>query len=101
MTGPMSAAQNMALDEVLTIRAGKGLSPPTLRFLQFSPDAALVGYNQQVARELRVDYCRENGIDLNRRITGGGALLFQSSALGWELVAPRALSPLWGTMPPR
>jgi lipoate-protein ligase A len=94
--GPMSAAHNMALDEVLTIRAGKGLSPPTLRFLQFSPDAALVGYNQQVARELRVDYCRANGIDLGRRITGGGALLFQSSALGWELVAPQGVEPFVG-----
>jgi lipoate-protein ligase A len=95
-TGPMSAARQMALDEVLTRRAGKDLSPPTMRFLHFNPDAALVGYNQQVARELRVSYCQENGIDLNRRISGGGALLFQSSALGWELVAPQGTEPFVG-----
>ena len=83
----------MALDEVLTRRAGAGLSPPTLRFLRFSPDAALVGYHQQMERELRVDYCREQGIDLGRRLTGGGAILFQESALGWELIAP------WGQHP--
>ncbi|MCB2226121.1 MAG: DUF116 domain-containing protein [Desulfarculaceae bacterium] len=91
--GPLSAAENMALDEVLTRRAGAGLSPPTLRFLVFQPDAALVGYHQQMERELRLDYCREHGIALGRRLTGGGAILFQSSALGWELIAP------WGEPP--
>ena len=94
--GPLSAAANMALDEVLTRRAGQGLSPPTLRFLQFSPDAALLGYHQQAARELRLDYCREQGIDINRRLTGGGALLFQGSALGWELIAPLGQNPFGG-----
>ncbi|MCB2185803.1 MAG: DUF116 domain-containing protein [Deltaproteobacteria bacterium] len=94
--GPLSAAANMALDEILTRRAGAGESPPTLRFLQFSPDAALVGYHQETARELRLDYCREVGIDLNRRLTGGGAILFQGSALGWELVAPLGQPPFRG-----
>eukprot|EP01022_Parablepharisma_sp_SALTPOND_P027189 TRINITY_DN6594_c0_g1_i1.p1 TRINITY_DN6594_c0_g1~~TRINITY_DN6594_c0_g1_i1.p1 ORF type:complete len:503 (+),score=219.78 TRINITY_DN6594_c0_g1_i1:275-1783(+) len=86
----------MALDEVLTRRAGAGLSPPTLRFLQFSPPAALVGYHQQMERELRVDYCREQGIDLGRRLTGGGAILFQESALGWELVSSWGQAPFSG-----
>ncbi len=90
----------MALDEVLTRRAGAGLSPPTLRFLQFSPPAALVGYHQQMERELRVDYCREQGIDLGRRLTGGGALLFQESALGWELIAPWGQAPFVGGFGP-
>ncbi|RJX31660.1 MAG: DUF116 domain-containing protein [Desulfarculus sp.] len=95
-TGLMTAAENMALDEVLTRRAGAGLSPPTLRFLRFSPDAALVGYHQEVERELRLDYCREQGIEVNRRLTGGGAILFQGSALGWELVAPLGAPPFQG-----
>jgi lipoate-protein ligase A len=86
----------MALDEVLTRRAGQGLSPPTLRFLQFMPDAALLGYHQEAERELRLDFCRENGIEVNRRLTGGGALLFQSSALGWELIAPQGEGPFSG-----
>jgi lipoate-protein ligase A len=94
--GHLSAAENMALDEVLTRRAGQGLSSPTLRFLQFAPDAALLGYHQEAERELRLDFCRENGIDVNRRLTGGGALLFQSSALGWELIAPQGHGPFSG-----
>ena len=90
-TGLMTAAENMGLDEVLTRRAGQGLSPPTLRFLRFAPDAALVGYHQEVERELRLCYCQEQGIDINRRLTGGGAILFQSSALGWELIEQASL----------
>lgn len=95
-TGHLSAAENMALDEVLTRRAGQGLSQPTLRFLQFVPDAALLGYHQEAERELRLDFCKENGIEVNRRLTGGGALLFQSSALGWELIAPQGHGPFGG-----
>jgi lipoate-protein ligase A len=86
----------MALDEVLTRRAGQGLSPPTLRFLRFSPDAVLLGYHQEADRELRLDYCAAEGIEVNRRLTGGGALLFQSSALGWELIAPLGAGPFRG-----
>ena len=86
-TGVRSAAENMALDQaLLTVRAAGG-SPNTLRFLQFWPPAALVGYHQDVAQEIRLDYCREAGIDVNRRLTGGGAILFDESQLGWELIA--------------
>ncbi len=92
-TAPAGAAWNMALDEVLTRRAGRGLSPPTLRFLQFWPAAALVGHHQDLARELRLDYCAQHGIEVNRRLTGGGALLFQESALGWEIIAPQGSGP--------
>ena len=95
-TGLLTAAENMALDEVLTRRAGAGLSPPTLRFLRFSPDAALVGYHQEAERELRLDYCAANGIEVNRRVTGGGALLFQKSSLGWEIIAPWGEGPFAG-----
>ena len=86
----------MALDEILTSRVGKGQSGPTLRFLTFEPRAAMLGYHQQAERELRLDFCRENGIDINRRLTGGGALLFQSSCLGWELIAPSGQGPFKG-----
>ncbi len=46
-----------------------------------------MGYNQDVDLEIRTDYCESNSIDINRRITGGGAILFQESALGWEIFA--------------
>jgi lipoate---protein ligase len=84
-TGKLSAAANMALDKIILEEVACVASPPTLRFLQFTPPAALVGYHQDVDLEIRLDYCRAHGIDVNRRHTGGGCILFQESALGWEL----------------
>lgn len=88
-TGPRNAAENMALDDAILEARARGLVPNTLRFLQFSPAAALVGYHQAVEQEVRLDYCHSHAIDVNRRLTGGGAILFDPSQLGWEIVAGR------------
>ena len=89
-TPPMTAAENMALDETLLEVKGEGKSPNTIRFLQFSPKAVLVGFHQAVAEEIRSDYCRAHRIDLNRRITGGGAIFFDENQLGWEVFCDKA-----------
>jgi lipoate-protein ligase A len=34
---------------------------------------------------VRLDYCRSHGIDINRRLTGGGALYWGRNELGWEI----------------
>ena len=85
-TPPMTAAENMALDDTLVELRGQGKTPNTIHFLQFSPRAVLVGFHQAVREEVRVDYCRANGIEINRRITGGGAIFFDESQLGWEVI---------------
>ncbi len=89
-TGVLTGAENMALDDVILECHADGKSPNTLRFLQFSPPTALVGYHQSVEQEIRVDFCRRNGVDINRRITGGGAILFTPTCLGWELYAEKS-----------
>jgi len=83
--GPLSAAANMCLDKIILEEVADRAAPPTVRFLQFSPAAALMGYHQDVDLEVRREYCVNHGIDINRRHTGGGAIFFQESALGWEL----------------
>jgi len=89
-TPPLAAADNMALDETLLELRGEGKSPDTIRFLQFSPRAVLVGYHQSVSEEIRLPYCREHGIHVNRRVTGGGAVFFDESQLGWEVVCAKS-----------
>ncbi|MEE9150668.1 MAG: DUF116 domain-containing protein [Thermoplasmata archaeon] len=88
-TGVRSAAENMALDECILKAKSEGNIPNTLRFLQFSPNSVLVGYHQSVEQEIRVRFCKERGIDINRRITGGGALYFDKPQLGWEIFASK------------
>lgn len=86
-TGPRPAAENMALDEVVLTARSRDLVPNTLRFLQFSPSCTLVGYHQAVEQEIRIPYCRAHGIEINRRLTGGGGLFWDESQLGWEIIA--------------
>jgi lipoate-protein ligase A len=92
----------MALDEGILKAKNEELIPNTLRFLQFSPNSVLVGYHQSVEQEIRVEFCNERGIDINRRITGGGALYFDEPQLGWEIIAskdhpqiPKKVEPLY------
>ena len=84
-TGVCSAAENMALDEALLELKAEGRIPHTLRFLQFSNPTVLVGHHQSVEEEVRLDYCQMKGIEINRRLTGGGALYWGRKELGWEI----------------
>ncbi len=84
-TGARSAAENMALDEALLESKAAGRIPHTLRFLQFSKPTVLVGHHQSVEEEIRLDYCGAHGIEVNRRLTGGGALYWGRNELGWEI----------------
>ncbi len=87
-TGLLSGAENMALDGIVLEEVESGASPPTFRFLRFDPPVALVGYNQDISQEIREEYCLEENIEINRRHTGGGAILFEASMLGFELFWP-------------
>ena len=89
-TPPMSAADNMAFDEVLLELKGEGRTPNTIRFLQFKPRTVLVGYHQAVSEEIRLGYCKAHNIDVNRRITGGGGLFFDENQLGWEVYCDKS-----------
>lgn len=83
-TGLRPAAQNMAINRAMLEAHQAGVIPHTLRFLRFEP-SALLGFHQNVDQELRSDYCREQGITIQRRITGGGAIYFDPTQIGWEL----------------
>ncbi len=87
----LSAAENMALDRVLLDSRSRGLVPDTLLFLEFTP-CALVGYHQSVELEVEDGYCREHGIEINRRISGGGAIYMDEGTMGWALFADKNTS---------
>jgi lipoate---protein ligase len=89
-TPPLSAAENMALDDTLVELKGKGETPDTIHFLQFSPRAVLTGFHQSVEEEIRTEYCKAHQIHINRRITGGGAIFFDESQIGWEIICDKA-----------
>lgn len=83
-TGIRVAAENIALNRALLEARQQDFSPNTLRFLGFEP-CALLGFHQSAEQELNLDYCESRGITIQRRITGGGAIYFDTTQLGWEL----------------
>jgi lipoate-protein ligase A len=87
-TGLREGRANIAFDAALIEARASGLIPDTIRFLSFKP-TALVGRHQAISREIKLDYCRAHGIEIARRITGGGAIYFDEGQLGWELVFDR------------
>jgi lipoate-protein ligase A len=68
------AYMNMAIDEaILRLRSIKK-SPNTLRFYRWYPSAVSIGYFQSIEDEVDIEACKRMGVDIVRRITGGGAV---------------------------
>ncbi len=84
-TGNNSAAMNMAIDEALMLRQ-KEDALPTLRFYGWNHPSFSFGYFLKIAEEVDVPKCREQGVGLVRRPTGGGIVIH-----GWDLTYTVAL----------
>jgi lipoate---protein ligase len=78
-TGHKNAYWNMAVDEVLMNSVRKSTTEtPTLRLYGWAPSAVSIGYFQSVELEVNAQICKKTGVDLVRRVTGGGAVLHDS-----------------------
>ena len=69
-----NAYLNMAIDEAICRLRAKNRSPNTIRFYRWKPSAVSIGYFQLVEQEVNVEACKALGIDVIRRMTGGGAV---------------------------
>ncbi len=87
-TGLRDADENMAFDHALMAAVADGMQGSTFRFLHFR-DCALLGHHQSPRQELDLDFCIRESVQVQRRLTGGGAIIFDETQLGWELVCRR------------
>ena len=87
-TGLQPPRRNIAMTAALAELHAASKIPDTLRFQRFEP-CVLVGRNQDIDREVRLDRCRQRGVALARRVTGGGAVYMDAGILSWEIVAGR------------
>jgi len=87
-TGLRTAAQNIALNRALLEARRAGEIPGTLRFLRFTP-SALIGCSQSPGQELNVESCKTDGIEIQRRLTGGDVMILDEGQLVWELYLNR------------
>lgn len=73
------AFTNMAIDEAIVTARVEGSVPNTLRLYRWDPSAVSVGRFQSVVNEVQVENCRQQGVDIVRRITGGGTVYHDSN----------------------
>jgi lipoate---protein ligase len=69
-----SPQMNMAIDEAILNARVAGQVPNTLRFYRWQPSAVSVGRNQNPQDEVYLDACKQLGVDVVRRISGGGTV---------------------------
>lgn len=87
-SGLRTGRENIALDQAMVEAHRAGEIGDTLRFIHFRP-VALVGRHQAVNQEVNTGVCRAHGIEIGRRITGGGAIYMDEDILGWAIVCRR------------
>ncbi len=70
-----TAAENMAIDEMILEKVAKKNHPNTIRFYQWKKTTASIGRNQSLLAEIDEKELKERDFDFVRRISGGGAVL--------------------------
>lgn len=94
-SGLNSAGWNADFDRAWLALHARGERPDLLRFHRSRP-AASVGRHQALEREIRLDYCRARGIELVRRVSGGGSLYLDENQQGLSLIIRRPAE--WGDL---
>ena len=74
---PGAGAFNMAADNSLFERHPPG-EPPVLRLYAWNPPALSLGRNEKIDEKINLEFCRNRGIHVIRRMTGGKAVLHGS-----------------------
>jgi lipoate-protein ligase A len=82
------AYTNMAIDEAIMKARIENKVPNTLRFYTWKPSAVSIGRFQKVEDQIYVKNCQKNGVDIVRRISGGGAVYHdQNGEITYSIVA--------------
>jgi lipoate-protein ligase A len=81
-----SPEENLACDEALLDLCDEGLVDDVLRVWESEQYFAVVGYANKVASEVNVPYCRQNGLPILRRCSGGGTVLQGRGCLSYALI---------------
>jgi lipoate-protein ligase A len=88
----VSPQLHLALDEVLANEVGEGRRGPTLRIWEWDEPAVVIGSFQSVKNEVDPENAAKYGIQVVRRISGGGAMFMEAgSVVTYSIYAPADL----------
>jgi lipoate-protein ligase A len=83
---PASPAADLACDEALLDACDDQTGGEVLRFWEPQDYFVVVGYSNEAAREVNVAACRQAGIGIFRRCSGGGTVLQGPGCLNYSLI---------------
>lgn len=90
--GVLPTRLNVALDQYLLEEVAAGRRGPTLRFWDWEDRATVIGSYQSYVNELHPEGVQKHGIDVVRRISGGGAMFMEGgNCVTYSLYAPESL----------
>lgn len=79
--------ENLTIDERLA-RTVRDHGQRVLRFWWGGPPAVVMGYNERQEQVIDTMACQRLGVEILRRVTGGGTVLQTSGVLNYSLVMP-------------
>ena len=86
------ASMNMAIDEAIAEMLSFNEASPTIRFYGWNPGAVSIGCFQNLEDEVDAERCKELGIDIVRRRTGGGAVYHDKEGeITYSVICPEAI----------
>jgi lipoate-protein ligase A len=77
--------RNLATEQYL-MNSGQ-MTPPFMLFY-IEDNCIIVGRNQNTLEEINADFCKEHGITITRRLSGGGAMFQDMGNLCFSFVVP-------------
>ncbi|GAB3704239.1 lipoate--protein ligase family protein [Corynebacterium nasicanis] len=90
--GPLPTRVNVALDEVMLNQVAAGERGPTLRFWEWEDKATVIGSYQSYVNEVDQEGVDRHGIEVVRRISGGGAMFMEGgNCITYSLYVPDSL----------
>ncbi len=90
--GPLSPLTHLALDQVMLEEVDAGRRPPTLRIWEWAGPAVIIGSFQSLRNEVDLEAADARGIEVVRRISGGGAMFVEpGNTITYSLYVPGSL----------
>lgn len=80
--------QNLACDEALLMRVERQERAGVLRFWEFPRFAVVLGASSRLHDDVRLQTCRDDGVLIARRASGGGTVVIGPGALNVTVVLP-------------
>ncbi|QGU04233.1 lipoate--protein ligase family protein [Corynebacterium comes] len=90
--GPLPTRMNVALDELMLDQVAAGTRGPTLRFWEWEDKATVIGSYQSYVNEVEPEGVEKHGIQVVRRISGGGAMFMEGgNCITYSLYVPGSM----------